>query len=53
MADCLAKRSLDAGFGLCRLPTMPEFVVNDVIDDMAGLARPRTIRTESAAAAVD
>lgn len=53
VADCLAKRSLDAEFGLSRLPTMPEFVVNAVIDDMAGFARPRTIRTESAAAAVD
>lgn len=34
---------------LCLLPTMPEFVISDVLDDMAGLVRPCLV---SAAAAV-
>ena len=42
-ADCLAKRSVEADFGLCRLPDMPEFAAATIMDDMAGRARPCAI----------
>lgn len=47
-ADCLAKRSIEADFGLCRLPDMPEFVAAVLLDDMAGRTRPRTILVDAA-----
>ena len=45
-ADCLAKRSIEADLGLYRLPDMPEFVVADILDDMAGRTRPRAIHVD-------
>lgn len=43
VANCLAKRSIDADFGLYRLPTVPDFVVDAIMDGIAGLARPRAV----------
>lgn len=43
VTDCLAKRSIDADLGHYRLPTMPDFVVDAIMDDMVGLASPRAV----------
>jgi ribonuclease HI len=48
VADCLAKKSIDHEFGLCRLTTMPVFVRSSVLDDLGGLVRLRSLRVASA-----
>lgn len=49
-ADCLAERSVEADLGLCKLPEMPDFVVDAIMDDMAGRFRPCAIPTDAAIA---
>ena len=41
VADTLAKRSTDQDLGLCRLPFAPSFVNVCMLEDIAGLERPR------------
>lgn len=53
VAHTLAKRSIDQEFGLCLLPTMPEFVSSAVLDDLDGLGRPRLINAAIAASLVN
>jgi ribonuclease HI len=48
-ADCIAKKSIEQEIGLWKLQTAPEFVAPFILDDMAGLARPRLIKAASAA----
>lgn len=43
VADCLAKRSIQNEVGVCKLPSAPAFAAQAMLDDVAGLARPRVL----------
>jgi hypothetical protein len=42
VADGLAKRSVDQDLGICMVPSAPDFIIPALLDDIAGVAHPRT-----------
>ena len=49
VADCLAKRSFNQEIGIFVLPSMPAFAALPILDDINGLAHPRTVSAAFAA----
>lgn len=43
VVDYLAKSSIETDLGLCRLPTLPDFVMETFLDDLVGRCRPRAV----------
>lgn len=43
VADYLPKRNINVDLSLCKLPFMPDVVIDAIMYDMAGLGRPRAV----------
>lgn len=49
VVDGLARRSIDKDLGICFLHGIPDFAYNSVLDDVNGLAHPRSVAAAVAA----